>query len=239
MFKKKVDIIGFGAFGRLLADLLKDHADIRICDPNDVAQAAAWSRGFDVIAAHELRGADFIILAMPLSAMAGVLAEISTHLEAGQTVVDVCSVKEQPVALMQGLLPDHISLLGTHPMFGPHSISAGTRGLQIVICPVRCPKWRSLARFLRLTFGFDIIVTTPEDHDEQAAMTQAMTHILSRAIGELGASTAIRTKSFDLMMEGFAMVRGDSPEVFDAVVNGNRHAKSVRDRLIQGLMRAF
>ena len=42
-------------------------------------------------------------------------------LKENAVIVDVCSVKEYPVQWMRELLPANVSILATHPMFGPDS----------------------------------------------------------------------------------------------------------------------
>ena len=52
-------------------------------------------------------------------------------------VIDVCSVKEYPVRLMKELLPERVSILATHPMFGPDSAAHALQGRKIVLCAER------------------------------------------------------------------------------------------------------
>jgi prephenate dehydrogenase len=59
------------------------------------------------------------------------------EVEAGTTVLDTCSVKSHPAAVMGRLLGPDVSALATHPMFGPDSAGNGLAGLPMVMCPVR------------------------------------------------------------------------------------------------------
>ncbi|RRH78437.1 prephenate dehydrogenase [Falsigemmobacter faecalis] len=224
-------LIGFGAFGRLTADLLKAHCRILICDPSEPARTAARHAGLRVISLPEVAEADIVLLCLPLPQFGQTLSALAPHLRPGQLVADVASVKSAPAALMQNLLPDHVELLATHPMFGPQSAAAGTRGLQLVLCPLRGGSWRRRAAFLRKTLGLRLLITTPDQHDRDAARTQGLTHLLARALRDLGPAPKLRTRSFELLDQAFAMVRDDAPEVFEAVTRDNPHVAPLQARL--------
>lgn len=230
-----VTIIGFGAFGRLVARILAPHVAVSVFDRSATACACASALGYVVHEKVSTISADIIILAVPVGFLDECLRAIAPHLRAGQMVVDVCSIKEEPAQLMRQRLPEHVEILASHPMFGPQSAKTGTAGSQIVFCPLRGTGWRRLAAFLRLRLGFDIIVTSPEDHDRQAAMSQGLTHLLARAFATMGSRPRIRTRSFDLLSEALAMVANDAPEVFEAITTGNRHLIPLRNRLLSEL----
>lgn len=218
-----ITIIGFGAFGRLAARYLAPHADVSVLDPSPAARDMAEAEGLRVLSGPDAITADVVILAVPVPALGACLATLAPHLRAGQLVVDVCSVKEEPVRLMRNLLHAEVEILATHPMFGPQSARDGLAGRQIVVCPVRGDRWRRVTAFLKHRLGLDVVIATPEVHDRQAAMTQGLTHLLARAFAALGEPPRIRTRSYALMAEGLAMVAEDAPEVYEAVTRGNRH----------------
>lgn len=226
-------ILGFGAFGQLCARLLAPHLRLAICDPDPQALALARARGLRVVGPEAAGAFDYVLLAVPVPALEPCLRRIAPHLRAGQMVLDVCSVKEGPAELMLTLLPASVSVLATHPMFGPQSCPEDPRGARIVLCPLR-GEWRAVAGFLR-HLGFHAIRSTPEDHDRHAALTQGLTHLLARAMAGFRPHPAIRTRSFDLMMQALAMVGQDAPEVFEAVTRGNPHIGPLRAQLLRNL----
>lgn len=230
-----VTIIGLGAFGALLADLLAGHVALSVWDRCPLARRAAAARGHRVLPGPGTLPGDIVVFAVPVQALAACLRDLAPALRPGQVVVDVCSVKEEPVRIMRELVPAGVDILATHPMFGPQSLTGGRAGLQVVLCPVRGRGWRAIARFLRRRMGFDVVVTTAEDHDRQAAMTQGLTHLLAHAFAALGAPPRIRTRSYELLEQAFAMVRGDAPEVFAAVTRANPHVAGVNARLVRAL----
>ncbi|QOL80853.1 prephenate dehydrogenase/arogenate dehydrogenase family protein [Pseudooceanicola spongiae] len=226
-----VTIVGFGAFGRMIAAHLALHCAVSVYDrglpPGQTPAQVRFLTG-----PQEICG-DIVILAVPVQAVAECLREIAPHLRAGQMVVDVCSIKEEPARLMQAMLPEGVEILATHPMFGPASGRMGVAGLQIVLCPLQGKGWRRLAVFLRRGLKLDVIVTTPEEHDRQAAMSQGLIHLLAHAVQTWGERPTIRTKSYDLFAEALAMVRDDAPEVFEAITQRNSHVATLREHLLQ------
>ena len=228
-------ILGFGAFGRLAARALAPYLAVAICDPGAAAQAEAAALGLPVVSPARAGGFDIVLLAVPVPMLGECLAGIAPHLRPGQVVVDVCSVKEGPAALMRRLLPEGVEILATHPMFGPQSMPGSLAGGRIVICPLRGRRWRRIAAFLRGVLGLRVILTTPEDHDRHAALTQGLTHLLARALEDFQPHPRIRTRSFDLLCEALDMVRSDAPEVYEAVTGGNPHVAALRERLMRSL----
>lgn len=234
--KPTITILGFGAFGSLLARLLAPHAAVSVFDTSAAAARAARDLGVPTLADPAEITADIVILAVPLTGLEPCLTALAPHLRAGQLVVDVCSVKEEPARLMARCLPGHVDILACHPMFGPESARMGLAGSQVVFCPVRGAGWRPLAAFLKRRLRLDVVVTTPEEHDRQAALTQGLTHLLARALGSLGEVPRIRTRSFSLMADALAMVAGDASEVFEAVTRGNRHVSPLCEDLSREIL---
>lgn len=74
-------------------------------------------------------------------------------------------------------------------------------------------------------------MTTPEDHDREAAVVQGLTHLIAKVLQRMGPlPTRMTTRSFDLLSEAISMVQDDAPEVFDAIEKANPYAETVRRR---------
>lgn len=69
-------------------------------------------------AAEAVAGADLVVLAVPVGAMAAISAEIGGHLAAGATVTDVGSVKQAVIAAVQPHIPMGVHFIPGHPMAG-------------------------------------------------------------------------------------------------------------------------
>lgn len=69
-------------------------------------------------AAEAVAGADLVVLAVPVGAMAQVAAEIGSHLAAGCTVTDVGSVKQAVIEAVAPHIPAGCHFIPGHPMAG-------------------------------------------------------------------------------------------------------------------------
>jgi prephenate dehydrogenase len=123
----RVAIIGTGLVGSSLGLALQELPEIDAVvgyDRDADRLATALNRGAlssaALAAAEAVVGAELVILAVPASAVASVAGEIAGALERGAIVTDVASVKTGVVTTMQRLLPDHVWLVGGHPMAGSH-----------------------------------------------------------------------------------------------------------------------
>jgi prephenate dehydrogenase len=225
-----VGIVGFGAFGRLVAKHLAPYVALRAYDPYQPAVA------FDVYGAvrtdlREAARSSVVVLAAPVSRLTEVVGSIAPHLRPGTLVVDVGSVKMVPVEIMSAGVPHHAEILATHPLFGPQSASNGIEGLKIVVCPIRGTRWLRVAAFLRKVLRLNVIVTTPEAHDREAATVQGLTHLIAKVLMAMEPlPIRMTTRSFELILQAVDMVRYDAPEVFQAIERSNPYAAAVRQR---------
>lgn len=233
-----IGILGFGAFGRLTALHLADHFPILVHDvnPNAVSACASVATPGNIRTADIINVAkcDIVILAVPVTEMRAVIAQISPHLRAGAIVLDVGSVKMEPVRAMLEGLPDHVDIIGTHPLFGPQSARDGIAGLKIAICPVRGRRFRRIAAFLRHVLRLKVFVVTPDEHDREAAIVQGVTHLIAKVLVRMDPLPArMTTASFDLLVKAIEMVRYDAPGVFWAIENANPYAGAVREQFFE------
>jgi len=88
-------------------------------DARDLALARKWVDEAGS-AAEAASGADLIVLATPVFAMADVLRELAPALRLDAIVTDVGSVKALLAETLPGLLPAGVCYVGSHPMAGSH-----------------------------------------------------------------------------------------------------------------------
>jgi len=168
-----------------------------------------------------------IILAVPINQIQNVLRQISPFVQKDVLVIDVCSVKEKPIQWMKQLLPKSVSILGTHPMFGPDSAKDRIKGKTIVLCPERIlnPQLNAIKKRLKKN-GLNVIVTTSTEHDKQVAYTQALVHFFARSWNAMQLPPQkITTESFSKLNEISRTLMNDSEELFFDMHRYNRFAK--------------
>lgn len=226
-----IGIIGFGAFGRLMAEHLRRH--FRLC-AYDPAVPSGPFPGMDDVMLTGLEAAaacPVVILATPVNRLDETVRAVGPHLRRGALVLDVGSVKAVPAEIMRRGLPEQVEIIATHPLFGPQSARDGIAGLKIAVCPIRGGSGRRVAAFLRKVLRLDVIMTTPEAHDREAATVQGLTHLIAKVLVQMEPlPTRMTTRSFDLLMQAVNMVRHDAPEVFQAIERSNPYTGDVRRR---------
>jgi prephenate dehydrogenase len=226
-----IGLLGFGAFGRLIATHLRPYFALTVHDPQLQQEGSPASSGLAVADAASAAGCDIVILAVPVDRLRAALVEIRPHLRPGALVVDVGSVKLEPERIMREELPETVDILCSHPLFGPQSASDGLAGLKIALCPIRGRRSAEVAAFLRRVLRLEVILTTPDAHDRELALVQGLTHLIAKVlVGMEPLPTRMTTRSFELLMRAVDMVRPDAPGVFLAIERDNPHARDVRRR---------
>ena len=226
-----IGLLGFGAFGRLVARHLQPHLPLVVFDPTRPAEADPSGRGLIPGDIAEVAACDIVILAVPVDALAEAIATLRPHLRSGTVVLDVGSVKIEPTRLLLAGLPNDVEIIGTHPLFGPQSAREGLEGLKIALCPIRGDSVRRIAAFLRRALELDVILTTPDAHDRDMALVQGLTHLVAKILVRMEPMPRrMTTRSFELLMQATEMVRHDAPGVFLAIEQANPHARAVRER---------
>jgi prephenate dehydrogenase len=177
-----VGLIGVGRFGRMVVRHLRDRVRLRIFD----ADPERTSGMEEAASLEEVCAAREIVLCVPISRVDQVCRTIASRLGPEQTVIDTCSVKTRPVEWMTAALPESAGILGTHPLFGPDSGKDGIAGLKIALCPVRIDsdRYGRICEFLR-SLELVLVETTPEEHDRQIALSQAIFHLIAQAVQRL------------------------------------------------------
>ncbi len=232
----KIGLIGFGRLGKLIASRLVQDANIYIYDVEDYSNEIR-SIGASPSSLEEVCQCPIVIPFVPMSAFQDVLKEMAPHLKQETLVIDVCSVKSKPVQWMKETLPDHVSLLGTHPMFGPDSAKNTLYGAKIVLTPVRIKDevFSNIKSYLE-DHGLKVIESTPEEHDKQIAHSLLLTHFLGRTLMDFGAeSLEIDTKGYRRLMKILQTVENDSWQLFEDMNRYNPYAEETRLEFINSL----
>ena len=231
MERMSIGIIGFGQMGQFLARHLNERHDVVAADALDRAKEAA-ALGIQFAGAAEAAGQDVVIFAVPTSALRQAIAAAKPFLRADAIVLDICSVKVLPCRLMSEL-PNEI--VGTHPLFGPQSGAGGIAGLPVVVCPVRASAATlDAVRNLFLGLGLDVIVATPEEHDQAMATSHALLHFIALPLMRLG-DQRIKISALDKARALADVFRHDSPQLFRDVQMLNSFAAPLRKQLIKQL----
>ncbi len=232
----QIGIIGFSRFGQLLAKILKPHAEVLVYNRSDKSKEAE-ELGVNFVSLEEVCQADWIFVAVAISATEAMIKKISPLLKKGALVMDVCSVKVLPAKwLKENILQDN-DIMPTHPMFGPDSAQNGTKDLQWVLCPLRIGddnlnKVKEILNKLEVK----IIETLPTDHDQQVAVSLALVHFIGRGLQEFGiAKQQITSLGYERLLKVNETVTNDSWQLFLDMQKYNPYTKEIRQKFMAAL----
>lgn len=232
----QMGIIGFSRFGQLLAKILKPYAEVSVYNRSDKTKEAE-ELGVKFASLEEVCQADWVFVAVAISSTEEMIKKIAPLLKKGSLVMDVCSVKVLPAKWLQEYIGEDNEIMATHPMFGPDSAKNGTQGLQWVLCPLIISPER-LAEVNEVMRGLEVkvIETTPEDHDQQSAVSLALVHFVGRGLEEFGIQPQkISSLGFERLLKVNETVTNDSWQLFLDMQKYNPYTKETRQKFMSAL----
>jgi prephenate dehydrogenase len=231
-----VGLIGFGRLGRLLARHFARDARIFAHDLRLDAKLAR-SLGAQPATMAEACAQEVVVLCVPMVAFERVVRSIRDLVRPGALVVDACSLKEHPARVMKKHLPRSVSLLATHPNFGPDSAADSLQGHKIVLCRLRMKEadYRAARRFLERK-GLEVVEMSPREHDERMASSLVLTHFVGRGLIAYGAKpTGVDTEGYKRLLRILETVQNDTWQLFEDMNRFNAYAAPMRRRFLAAL----
>ena len=206
-----VGIIGFGRFGKILANILQKGFHIKVYDK----KTKDSFHGIEYTSLNNIMNEKNIFIAVPIREFEKIINKISPLLKKGTTIIDVCSVKKYPTEIMIKKLNPDIGIIATHPMFGPDSFLSNNK-LKMMLNNTR--DVNQIFKYWKQYFkdqGIKVIEMTPDQHDLMAARTQGVTHFLGRMLKEFGIhKTQIDTQGFSDLLDLVDQTCNDTWELY-------------------------
>jgi prephenate dehydrogenase len=240
---RKVALIGAGLIGGSFAMALRRAgAAVSIVGVDRDAQAVERATALGVIdtaaesASEAVRGADLVIVAVPVRAVGGVLHDVGLALDAGAVVTDVGSTKSDIVrtarAELRALFPRFVP---GHPIAGRESsgVEAATADLFKAARVVLTPEADTAAdavdavRAAWEMVGGRVSLLAAQDHDRIFAAVSHLPHLLSFALVSELAGRDNAAELFGFAAGGFrdfTRIAGSSPEMWRDIALQNREA---------------
>jgi prephenate dehydrogenase len=227
----KIGIIGFGNFGKFLAKHLVKKAEVVVTDAIN-KDKEALELGVDFVSFNEVAKQKIIILATTMNSLEETLHKIKNKVLPGTLVLDVCSLKMFSCKAMNDILPEGIEIIGTHPLFGPQSAPTSIEGMKIVLCDIRSKKLDDVKTFCE-SLGLNVFTKTPEEHDRQMAISQALTHFIGQVAKRIDLNRIyLGTKTFDDLIDVVNIIKNDTPALFEDMQVMNPFAKEMRSKFV-------
>lgn len=240
----KISIIGgTGAFGRLFARLFKEEGHEVVITGRDVAKGEKVAKEVGVAYTSDnaaaASAADVVVISVFIENTVEVIREVAPHVRPGSLLMDVTSVKVEPVQAMEEHAPKGVEIIGTHPMFGPRVQSM--EGLVFLVAPVRADKWQGwLMDFLDKNKA-KVYTTTPEEHDRIMGVVQGLTHFTYLAVAstlreldmDVDHTRRFASPIYELMLDLIARIVGQSPRLYASIQMHNPMSHEVQETFIK------
>ena len=219
----RVAIIGgYGHMGRWFSEFFVARGHKVVISGRDMKKAMKLRKEIGVETAKNntdaIRNSDLIVVAVMISRFEDVIKQIAPYIEKDQKLIDITSVKEEPVRIMHKYIKE-ATILGTHPMFGPN---ASPEGQNFILTPTNAKEARfagELGEFLESN-GFVVSLSTPKKHDKMIGIVLALTHFVGfvtadswRALG-VDRSTYLSSTSFRFLKDFVNSIVDSSPELY-------------------------
>jgi cyclohexadieny/prephenate dehydrogenase len=240
----RVAIVGLGLIGSSLARAIAEKKLARELVGSDVSAAVVQRAGelglcdrLTLDAGEAVRGADCVIICIPVGAYAALGGTMAAHLKPGAIVTDVGSVKQPVIRDLGAVLPQGVHLVPGHPIAGTEKSGpdAGFATLfegrwAILTPPPGTPSaavdqiaalWRSV--------GSMVDVMEAPHHDMVLAITSHLPHLIAYTI--VGTATdlesSLQSEVIKYSASGFrdfTRIAASDPIMWRDILLNNREA---------------
>ena len=240
---KKIALIGFGRFGKLITKFIYKDFEICVFDNKLTKKKLdVWKKkningksNIELLNEKDISKISIVLLCVPISSVKEVAKKINKYLNDETLIIDFCSVKLYPLKVLKRYLKKSIYILGTHPLFGPDSVSDSLNGKKIVLCPERIPEslFEKVHKYLS-KFKLKIIISSAKDHDKRTAYTLCLTQFIGRGLEKFHMKEEeFDTLTFNELLHIKNVVLNDTNQLFYDMQIYNPYAKKMRKKLLK------
>ncbi|ABU82074.1 bifunctional chorismate mutase/prephenate dehydrogenase [Ignicoccus hospitalis] len=240
--KVYVGIYGYGGMGEQLVKVFSRAGHRVVVTGRNLEKAEGLAKRFKVEWGEPKEVAkevEWLILAVPPKAVPGLVKELAPLMRSGALLSDISSVKKTLVEEVLKVLPEYIEYISLHPLFGPEVEPLGET---VVVVPVKSyDYWVRLVQNIFVSMGFEVITSTPEEHDRAMAVTQVLHHFalvsLDEAAKKLSKEYGVdymryATRSFKKTLETIQRLK-ELSEVIDEIQEMNEYAAHAREEFLK------
>lgn len=238
---ERLAIIGVGLIGGSLARALRAQEYVgevigygRTLGNLEEAVRLGIIDGVEASAAAAVRGADMVVVAVPVAATRDVLEQIGDALAPGAVVTDVGSVKVSVIADARAALGVRFAdFVPGHPVAGTERSGAGAsfaelfEGRRVILTPEADTDAAAVARVRAMwaATGADVVTMLPDEHDRVLAASSHLPHALAYALVDMIVRLDEHRAVFDCAGGGFrdfTRIAASDPTMWRDIFLANR-----------------
>ncbi len=185
-------------------------------------------------------GADIVVLALPMPAIAPALAALDPAKVTG-LVFDIASLKTQLVDALRDAATRGLRVASVHPMFGPdaeHLI-----GRNLIFCDCGAEGAAGEARALFEDVGANLVELSLEEHDRQMGYVLGLAHLTSILYAQVLAGSGLNFRelgrvastTFGKQNATALDVMRENPDLYFDIQHHNAASPELASRLREGL----
>lgn len=167
-----------------------------------------------------------VVISVPIREMVDVIKNIGPMLPKDALLMDLTSIKTEPVAAM--LKYSQAQVVGLHPLFGPKA-TKGHSPLKVAICPGRGETGLNWTIEIIKAAGLKPLLVSPQLHDQLMSVIQGAQHFAMIAFAltimhsgcELEDLRRFATPSFSQMTNRVEAILEQPPELFGPLMMDN------------------
>lgn len=185
---------------------------------------------------------DLLVISVPIQHTSNVIREVAPFMKSGSLMVDVTSVKEEPLKTMKEVLPENVEYIPTHPVFGPRTTRLDNQ--VIVLTADKKGKWYDKVYNYLASKNMRVIETTAEKHDFMMSIVQVLTHFsfistasaIEKLKVDLTESEDYESPIYNLMIDMIARIVAQNPYLTYNIQSMNNNGPKIRNTFAEAVI---
>ena len=234
----KVGIIGGSdGLGKTLIYYFRDEFDVTItARDHKKGRKVADELNVNYIESNkQLAGmSNMLIVSVPINNTTSVIREVAPFMKKGSVMIDVTSIKEEPLKAMEEYLPSNVEYIPTHPIFGPRTTELDNQ--IIALTPTKKGNWYPKVYKYLASKNMRIIETTAEHHDYMMSIVQVLTHFsfistasaMAKLKVDINETEDYESPIYNLMIDMIARIVSQNPYLTYYIQTMNNNGPKIR-----------
>ena len=236
---------GTDGLGKTLVYYFRDEFNVYITGTDhNKGRAVAQELGVNYIESNAglANISDLLVISVPIQYTSNVIREVAPFMKSGSVMVDVTSVKEEPLKTMKEVLPENVEYIPTHPVFGPRTTRLDNQ--VIVLTADKKGKWYDKVYNYLASKNMRVIETTAEKHDFMMSIVQVLTHFsfistasaIEKLKVDLTESEDYESPIYNLMIDMIARIVAQNPYLTYNIQSMNNNGPKIRNTFAEAVI---